>query len=252
MSRLQGLHILVTRPEPENAKLCTQLQNLGAIAYALPLQTRTPTHAQLPQDNFDGVIAISAFAVQLAGPQLQALSSPLRSASLSSQVKPVVWMAIGKTTAAAFSEFIQQPILTPTPEHSEALLDLPQLQQVENQTWLLIKGEGGRTQIQDTLTQRGAHVQICNLYQRQTSHQYQHALTATQPGWLNCQWALLHNGEALLLLARLWQQHQRELPAVIVPSQRLASLAHQLGFIQCITSPGAQSEQMITALENRL
>jgi uroporphyrinogen-III synthase len=66
---------------------------------------------------------------------------------------------------------------------SEGLLALPELQAVQHQHLMIVRGEGGRDLIASTLQQRGAHIHIAECYRRQ---------------------ALQHNTE---LLDRSWQQH---------------------------------------------
>ncbi|WP_275576186.1 uroporphyrinogen-III synthase [Aquitalea magnusonii] len=60
-----------------------------------------------------------------------------------------------------------QDILFPTAgSDSEALLALPQLADVAGQHWLIVRGQGGRALLADTLCARGAQVSLAEVYQR--------------------------------------------------------------------------------------
>jgi uroporphyrinogen-III synthase len=248
-SLLQGYRILVTRPEPENQLLCAALTTLGATTHALPLQTRlSEVNAPPPDlDAHQGVIVVSPTAAQLAAPAIQA-------AHLNWQP---IWSAIGKSTATQLENLLGVHVITPDPENSEALLKLAFLQtaQVQNQQWLLIKGQGGRTTIQDVLIQRGAQVSIWNLYQREPSVIYQQAMHDIQCCGFKSDAIMVTNAEALQLLVKLIDQHQTQavlqLP-IVVPGSRLTALARALGFQQVISSDGAQNDCLIAALQNFL
>ncbi|MFC0445380.1 uroporphyrinogen-III synthase [Pseudidiomarina halophila] len=78
------------------------------------------------------------------------------------------WYAVGPVSARAISDVVQRPVSCPWREHnSDALLALPELQQVEGQQWLLIRGHNGRELFADTLRARGAEVTYLEVYQRQ-------------------------------------------------------------------------------------
>lgn len=77
------------------------------------------------------------------------------------------WFAVGPTSAQAIAQVVQRPVTCPWRQHnSDALLQLPELQQVHGQNWLLIRGRGGRELVADTLRARGAHVTYLEVYQR--------------------------------------------------------------------------------------
>jgi uroporphyrinogen-III synthase len=75
--------------------------------------------------------------------------------------------AIGPKTVADLAEFGIQNTLTPQDRFdSEALLALPEMQQVKNQKVLIFRGIGGREVLAETLKQRGAIVEFVESYQR--------------------------------------------------------------------------------------
>ena len=244
-----GYRILVTRPELETQLLCAQLNELGAITFALPLQTRLTEISAPPPDlqQHHGVIVVSPTAAQLAASVM----------NLDQLHWQPIWLAIGKSTAMQLQNLLQVKAITPDPENSEALLALPMLQAaaVKQQRWLLIKGQGGRATIQEALTARGANISIWNLYQREPSAAYQHALEDASACGLDSQIVIVTNAEALQLFVKLLQKHQPDKIQkliLVVPGPRLTGLARTLGFKKVVSSAGAQSEGLITALENYL
>lgn len=77
------------------------------------------------------------------------------------------YYAVGAGTAEALAAAAGQPVHYPAGEFtSEGLLQLPELQQCENQHWLLITGENGRSLLADTLSKRGAKVTTAEIYKR--------------------------------------------------------------------------------------
>lgn len=71
------------------------------------------------------------------------------------------YFAIGRTTALALHTVSGQKILYPQDrEISEVLLQLPELQNIAGKRALILRGNGGRELIGDTLTARGAEVTL--------------------------------------------------------------------------------------------
>lgn len=164
---LQGLGVLVTRPAHQAEKLCDGIESAGGHAYRLPTisieasdrteQLKAQTLLANLQDN-DLLIFISANAVQFS----QALLG-----------KKTDWPAIqtaviGRATAQTFeTTFASRPDFMPSGDsNSEALLDLPSMQQMQGRRVIIIRGEAGRTLLGDSLQQRGAEVHYANVYRR--------------------------------------------------------------------------------------
>jgi uroporphyrinogen-III synthase len=75
--------------------------------------------------------------------------------------------AVGKKTAQALVNNGINATLVPSDTfNSEALLALPELQQVSGQKISIIRGEGGRELLKDALSQRGAEVAYVDVYRR--------------------------------------------------------------------------------------
>jgi uroporphyrinogen-III synthase len=78
--------------------------------------------------------------------------------------------AIGRATAAALADAGYKNVVSPQQSiDSEGLLALPQLQHVEGQHIILVKGQselGGRALLEHTLAARGARVTVLACYRR--------------------------------------------------------------------------------------
>ena len=106
-------------------------------------------------NDYDGVIWISRNAVRFA-------------AQSGFSFHPATSMfAVGPTTARLAANTFGTSTRCPTFKHdSESLLGLPELLDVDNQHWLIIKGEKGRDLLFDTLRARGAKVDSIDVYRR--------------------------------------------------------------------------------------
>jgi uroporphyrinogen-III synthase len=149
---LTGLSILVTRPAAQSISLCARINALGGVAIAFPTIDIESLNAQAPTQSFDCVIFVSANAVE------HGLQYVANTAAIA---------AIGPATAKALVDAKRSvDYLAPSPYNSEALLGLPEFNDVAGKRILIVRGEGGRETLHDTLVERGAEVQYINVYRR--------------------------------------------------------------------------------------
>lgn len=161
---LAGLRVLNTRPAHQAAALSAALVVAGAKVSELPLieiepRALTPADERLllDLDRYDGVIFVSANAARLG---LDAVAGcwpqwPHRLPAY----------AVGDSTAVLLRD-AGLTISVPAQADSEGLLALPALQQVAGRRFLLLRGEGGRELLPETLRERGARVDVMALYRR--------------------------------------------------------------------------------------
>jgi len=161
---LNGARVLVTRPEHQAENLSRLIEQRGGIAVrfpALEIVSRDDDRIKSTLENLDGfqwVVFISANAVNFA---LKANSGKIP------RTKSVRFAAVGQATAQAMKMAGLPVDLVPEYGYnSEALLEMPQLQQVEGQNCLIVRGEGGREQLATTLRSRGAEVDYLEVYKR--------------------------------------------------------------------------------------
>jgi len=161
---LNGACVLVTRPEHQAENLSRLIEQRGGVAVRFPtleIVSRDDDRIKSTLANLDGfqwVVFISANAVNFA---LKANSGKIP------RTKSVRFAAVGQATAQAMKMAGLPVDLVPEYGYnSEALLEMPQLQQVEGQNCLIVRGEGGREQLATTLRSRGAEVDYLEVYKR--------------------------------------------------------------------------------------
>ncbi len=161
---LQNVTVLVTRPEHQAQPFFSMIRRAGGQAILFPvieireIEPGAEAKAMLHQ-TVDGIIFISANAVRLGVPMLNAINPQWNG---DSQI-----IAIGKATAARLQKQGMEPILTPpAPFNSEALLAMPQMQDIAGHQYTIIKGRGGRRHLQEQLKERGARVSEIDIYVR--------------------------------------------------------------------------------------
>lgn len=162
---LNGARILVTRPQHQAENLSRLIEQRGGIAVRFPtldIASRDNVdeikYTLVNLDRYQWVIFISVNAVNFA---LKANGGKI------GRTKFVHFAAVGQSTAQAMKMAELAVDLVPENGYnSEALLLMPQLQQVERQNCLIVRGEGGREQLATTLRSRGAEVNYLEVYKR--------------------------------------------------------------------------------------
>jgi uroporphyrinogen-III synthase len=163
---LAGLGVLVTRPAAQAEPLCQRLAAAGATVWRLPALAIEPLGhaaghraAAGPLDHYRRVIFVSVNAV-VHGVFL------LETARDSGLRVPEIF-AIGPATADALAAAGHAVALPPGGSYdSETLLASPELQQVAGEHILIVRGEGGREHLAQSLRARGATVHYADVYRR--------------------------------------------------------------------------------------
>lgn len=159
--------------------------------------------------------------------------------------------AVGSTTATALRDAGLDPTLVPARMDSEGLLALPALQAVAGRRVVLLRGNGGRELLADTLRERGAEVSEVEVYRRDlpdrpagTANLVAHwtqlvdAVTATSNAILDNLFTLLGEPGAAQL---------RATPLVVV-SQRMAEHALAQGCESVHLATSARDDDLLDAL----
>jgi len=267
MSALAGTRVLVTRPAAQAQAWRTTLAQHGFGSVAVPMLELVPVSAPeqvealkarvLNFDHYQKVVFVSRNAVAHAMEWLDTYWPQLPVG--------IEYFGVGSTTAEALRE-LDMPISAPGGAmNSEALLLDPALQvdKVTGQRVLIFRGVGGRPYLAQELQQRGAQVDFAELYERchpaGATEQLREAFA--DPGvWRQKQIVALHSGESLhnyrKSLDQLGQnagqqslaQALEQLP-VLVPGQRVAELARELGFAHILTAENATDASMLATLK---
>ncbi len=163
---LQGVTVLVTRPEPKAGELAASLQKAGArvlIYPAIEIQRLNPPALRATlatAGEADWLIFVSPNAAEHGLAALRAAKHV-----------PARWprvAAVGESTARILAERGVPDTLTPREgTDSEALLAEPPLQAVAGKRIIIFRGQGGRELLADTLRERGATVDYAECYRRE-------------------------------------------------------------------------------------
>lgn len=253
---LQGRHILVTRPLQQADGLADAIIARGGVPLIFPLLEITPAADLAPLQRVAAVLADFNFAVFVSPNAVQhALPVLLAQQAWPSTVQP---LAVGPGTVRALAAAGVPGCLCPKQRFdSEALLELPQLarERLEGRRVLILRGNGGRELLGDTLAARGAEVQRVTCYERRgpVSHGplWQAFQAALDQGRLDA--LTLSSSEALAYLLELAplsasvdsagparRQALLRLP-LFVPHERIAAKAGALGFLKVVLTEPADA-----------
>lgn len=238
--------VLVTRPDAQGTELCQLLHQQGIRALHHPLISiaASPQLIELVDklNAFDIIIAVSQHAVIFSDQFLRHrhITWP----------NNVIYLAVGQKTAHVFSTATQQAVDYPPTGDSEHLLELEALQQVAGKKILILRGNGGRELIYSTLQSRGASVHYQQAYCR---NELPFSAPQCVPQWqlAGVKSIVITSGEQLAFFVSqldasnlIWAQQL----LLLVPSQRIAALAHNLGFHHIVTTPSATNHDLVAAL----
>ncbi|GAB5451014.1 MAG: uroporphyrinogen-III synthase [Halioglobus sp.] len=244
--------VLVTRPAgPASDGLCALLLARGYRTHSQPLlelhaaQELTPAQRRLVADldQYQHVVFISANAARFGLDCLQS-SWPQWPPGLH-------WYAIGDATARLLSA---QGIRARVPGEemtSEGLLALPALQQLDEHRILIVKGEGGRDALLRAFTERGAQVDELACYRRECPQLAAGELAARLQRWQPAA-VLISSGEGLENFTQLLRPAESTTVGatyMVVPSDRVARMAQEMGFRNICIAKNASDAAMIRALE---
>lgn len=246
------MNILVTRPSPAGEQLVSRLRAPGQVAWSFPLiefspgrELSTLADSLYALQEGDLVFALSQHAVEFAHAQLQQENKRWPTAPH--------YFAIGRTTALALHTVSGIDVRYPLDrEISEVLLQLPELQTVAGKRALVLRGNGGRELLGETLTARGADVTFCECYQRCAKY-YDGAEEAMRWHLRGVDTLVVTSGEMLQQLWSLIPQWYREnwllRCRLLVVSERLANLARELGWQDIRIADNADNDALLRALQ---
>ena len=237
---LANISVLVTRPVDQSVRLTQRLHDLGAEVIAFPAlaivgpQRPEKLNQQLTEiEHYDWTVFVSPTAVQFGLAALRQIAP--------ASIAKINAAAVGAGTASALRTAGCRNIIVPeSGADSEDLLALPEFADLTGRRVLILRGEGGRELIADTLRARGAKVDYAECYRR--------VCPATDPAPLvaalaahRIQAVTVFSSETLGNLLRLCDSAAPALRALplFVPHRRIAEHAKVLQFILPIaTAPG--------------
>ncbi|MGZ5036821.1 MAG: uroporphyrinogen-III synthase [Usitatibacter sp.] len=163
--KLEGVGVVITRPEPAAQALAAPLAAEGARVWRLPalaIEEIAPSR-ELEEllanlERFDLAIFVSANAVE------RGLDAARRHGPWPGAIRVA---AVGEATAQALRNSGIADVISPTERHdSEGLLALEPLRDVRGRNIVVFRGRGGREHLKETLEARGARVEYAECYAR--------------------------------------------------------------------------------------
>jgi uroporphyrinogen-III synthase len=241
--------VLVTRPEKQAENLCYLLEQIGATPVKMPVlkivavESITKTREVLSElQRYQWLIFVSANAVNFA---LDANNGKIPN------LLDIKVIAIGQATAGALKNAgIDVDLIPKQGFNSEAVLALPELQQIRGVHCLIIRGQGGRELLRQTLEKRGAQVDYLEVYQRilpKVDTQPVHQLLDRK----KLDVITVTSVEVLNNLLKILGSKKRQLFSIplVVISQRIGKMAAELGFQQIIISQQPTDSALVEAIQ---
>jgi uroporphyrinogen-III synthase len=235
------INVLITRPENEGRRLATMLDELGIASQCQPMFDYQ-TNNNLKSNNSEAleqlfnkvnqpiIIFISVAAVTHAN-TLRIINSWPASKIFS----------IGAATTQALTALSIDSI-SPEIQTSEGLLTLPELQSIEGQDIIIVRGNGGREHLANTLRTRNGIVYYIEAYQRIWRQLPNNIEQYWRTHNINC---MVITSDAILQsvvqLINLSDEYWRTNCYWVVVSERIAQNAKALGLTRVINSNSANN-----------
>jgi uroporphyrinogen-III synthase len=246
---LQGVGVLVTRPELQSMPLCRLLEAQGANTLRLPAveikplgDRRALAKSLGALENFDMIIFTSANAVRFG-------------VSFLAQKRELKLAAIGPATARAINQAGYRVSVQPRESFdTEGLLAHPDLEHVAGHRILMIKGGDGRQLLQQELVRRGATVLSADVYERAPAVPGAAILAAAQErfaaGTMHVVTATsMEVGRNLLNMATPELREEFERAHWLIPAERIALGLRDLGLkAPLLLADSAEDQDLVTAL----
>ena len=221
----------MTRPEHQAGRLCELIEGQKWNAIRFPtLKIQAINNSKIKQqieeiDQHQWLIFISANAVNFALRANDGKIDPFSKISV---------IAIGKATEKALQSAGLPVTLVPEQHfNTEGLLATPEMLQISGQSCLIVRGQGGREILADTLKARGAVVEYMEVYSRTIPANNESVAIDQLLEHEKINIITLTSGDALknLLTMTSVEQHKKlqKVPTVVI-SDRIKELAEKSGF----------------------
>jgi uroporphyrinogen-III synthase len=230
-AELSGRAILVTRPRAQAAGLARLIEQAGGQAHLFPaveIEEVPPAAALGRLEDFDLAIFVSPTAVAKVMPHVRKL--------------PRV-AAVGAGTRKQLEKHGVTDVIAPTSgADSEALLAVPGLQEMKGKKVAILRGDGGRALLGETLAARGARVEHVTCYRRLRP---QAPARAWRAGELAA--VTVSSGQGLANLFEVLDAALLRATPLFVPHARIAEQARTLHAREVVLA-GHSDEEMRDAL----
>ncbi len=246
---LNGLNVLITRPAHQAGHLTQKIITLGAKALGFPtIEISRSEHCQETRQinktigQYDIALFVSQNAVQYAFQFIDHSKWP----------EALKIGVIGKGSADCLQQFSLQSMAMPNQTYnSEGLLNSELLHHVKDKKIIIFRGQAGRNLLGDTLIERGADIDYCEVYHRGipavSSNEYAHifknkpdiAIFTSSEGLLHA-FKMLKPEHAKTILQTPW----------LLISERMKKTAYNLGHnSDIIIAQQASDDGIISSLK---
>jgi len=244
------IRALITRPRVKGEQLARQIEAANGAALCCPFidisagqqfDKVSSILEKLQPDDY--IIAISDNAVNYANTSLINANK--------TWPQQINYIAVGPTTALSWQKYGINHARIPDTHDSEGVLKLLANASVEHKKIVILRGNGGRETMAEDLTQRTANVTYCEVYQR-TAPSYDPDILINKWQQFAINSVIITSGEILGNLIKTIPY--TALPWIlnlhfIVPSQRIAALAHTLGIKHVTVASGASNNSLFNAIK---
>ncbi len=237
---LNGLRVLVTRPEPQAEHLAAMIKAAGGHPVIIPTIAIVPVARDLwALDNLvdaDMLIFVSRNAV-----------THFIAAQPEGVMESVLLGSVGRGTTETLQQYGLPVHYQPREgSGSEALLALPELAEMKGKKIVIVRGKGGREYLADTLRQRGAQVHYLEVYERILPSL--NDLQIEQAKAVDC--LICTSVESVRNLCILLHSHLESMmnKPLLVCSDRIRKQAQELGFATLSVSDEASDEALVKQL----
>lgn len=249
MNNARALQVLVTRPDPAGSELCETIRQAGYAAIHFPTLTFASPSNQIAYQDALKQIGYQDWLIFLS-PRSVYMSMPDIRREWPDMPPQIQFAAVGAGTAKAL---LAAGIHAEHPMNewsSEGLLAMAPFQSVVGQHIALVRGEGGRDILADAFAARGANVLEVMAYRREVpkvdASIYLDLFKQDKIDIIICTSFEGVRNLKELLGANLWPTLQT-LPLIVV-SERIQQLAHELGFQTIWVAKNASHEALLQTL----
>ena len=230
---LAGLTVVNTRPAQQAGPLSEAITHAGGNVIEFPVIEIQPIAGDPDHSHWSSALEQSDLAIFISANAVEAGLNII--GGVDSWPSQVAIAAVGRATAEKIQSCgLTVDLTAPEPFNSEALLTLPELQEIQNKKIVIFRGEGGRELLAQTLRERGAEVVYAECYRR--------VKPDSDPSLLYRCWAehsrviiVVTSNEGLQNLVEMVDNdHQLLLlsSTLLVVSERASQLAKEMGFIR--------------------
>jgi uroporphyrinogen-III synthase len=155
--------IVVTRPRHQSGPLIALIEAAGGRAIAFPVIEIAPFEDARLQVLID---RLHEFHIAIFVSANAALFGMRAITARRALPTTLACAAVGRATQRELERCGAAAVVAPSRYDSEALLELPELNDVAGRNIVIFRAQGGRELLADTLAARGAHVEIAQCYVR--------------------------------------------------------------------------------------